>query len=248
VINLYALLLLNFVRQSATSPPQTIDWAQLLLTSGVVIAIVGVVGNLALNAQKRMNDEHLANVNKANAEAATKANDLVAAAAAKRQEDANQSLATLKLAEGYSLYGGLFTQLVNSIQQQAEILDALSAKQSAQHTEASEERRRVMAGIATDVLNVGSDMQAHRQESKGWYEDVQAEIESLRTDFAAGIDKVIAQLALMPTSAAQEEANRRIIETLTTLSMKFQQLEQRITAPPITDGPDTQPITEEPKQ
>lgn len=66
MISLFAVIYFaHFIQQTATSPPQTIDWAQLLLTSGVVVAIVGMIGNLVLAQQKRINDEHTVKVNEA---------------------------------------------------------------------------------------------------------------------------------------------------------------------------------------
>jgi hypothetical protein len=226
MISILALLYLDFfIRQSATSPPG-IEWPTLLLTSGVVIAIVGVIGNIVLDRVKTINAIHLADVNTKNSEAAQKASELVANAAAQRQQDTDLTAAHVELTKAIG-------RLSVIIATNAEI----EVKNQKAQADAAEDRRKLMSGLGIDMVNLSSEMDEHRQESKGWVEDIQTDIETLRKDFATGIDKIINQLALMPTSEAQEAANRHIIEELTKLAMKFEQLEQRIPTPPIAETP-----------
>lgn len=219
---LFALLL--------QSTPEAIDWAQLLLTSGVIIAIVGVVGNIVIERVKTANAEHLAKVNEANDAAAVKAKEALASAQAERQQDTDLSAAMLQLTRATG-------QLSAVSARQADILERLADKQTTQHNEASEERRKIMAGIAVDVQNVETELVQHRREGTEWVASLHVAIEDLKEDLTLQIGTIVSRLNAMPSSEGQKEATQQIVEALTAVKKSIEAMSQRLpeVKPPVIE-------------
>lgn len=231
MIEVYALLLFEgFLRQAG----QSVDWQQILITvlgsGGVVIAIITIAGNYFLNQQKAVNDAHLKAVDAKNAEVASRS-----------KEDSDQAAALLETAKNIGQLATLIAGAMESGKQQAEILDALSARIAAQHVEASTERQKIMSGIAVDVMNTKADVDAHREESKDWVNRIREDIAGLRKDFKDQMEKALDILARAPSSKAHEEATGQILKAIASLDAKIdakiQEVETRLETLPAAEPP-----------
>ncbi len=240
MITVFAILYFaHFIQQTATSPP--INWETILLalisSGGVVVLIITQMGNVYLAKQKTANDAHLAEVNKANEEAAVKAKEAIANAQSERQQETDLSGAMLQQVR-------VIGQLSAVSARQADILEKLAEKQTDQHNEASEERRKIMAGIATDVLNVGTDVTSHRRESKEWVEAIRSDIDDLKEDLTLQIGEIMKRFETIP--AGNDEMKRLLLEALATNLRAIEELSTRVqvSPPPVVA---TEPAINQPE-
>lgn len=241
--DIHLLNLLLALIQS-TSPPD-INWENILITllgvGGVVVTVITLLGQYFLNKQKTENEAHLKNVEEVNRRAALRTTEALANAAAERQQDSDLSAAMLQLTKTTGQLSITLAKMGDTQKQNSDILDALSARGAAQFEQAGQERAKLMSGLAVDVFNARTDIEAHRRESKEWVDTLRNDIEDLKEDFDVQIAEILTRLKSAPTAESQQEATRQVVEAITALKMEIEKLCQRVNAEPTAQALPTPP-------
>jgi hypothetical protein len=221
-------LLFALIQSSASSQignPSAIDWQSVILAfiagGGIIVTIITILGNSLLAKQKAANEVHLKRVEATNEAQALRAKEIVANAAAERQQDSDLSTAMVGLIKTTGQFSVLLAR-------QVDILNALATRMDSQRSEEIAERHKLMTGVAIDVLNTSTELVAHREEGQGWVDEIRGDIEKLKEGLDSQVGEIIKQLEQSPDVTAHQETTQQILTAIAGLKSQLENIERRI--------------------